>query len=338
MRLPTVRRGVLRLLATALVGVAVLLVACERTRVEEAERQPAPAEPQHPTLVTPLSARVTRPAPGRLVAIGDLHGDLDHARRALRLAGAIDDRDRWIGGRLVIVQTGDEIDRGDDDRAILDLVEALKKQAATTGGEVLALLGNHEIMNASLDFRYVTAGGLAAFSLFGPPDAAASPVQLPPEARGRAAAFAPGGTYATLLAARPFFAKVGTTLFVHGGILPKHVAYGLDRMNDELDAWLTGRRGEAPADLVAQDGPVWTRAYSSEDETPDCSDLATVLAQLGAKRMVVGHTVQHRGANGTCDGRLWRIDVGLSHYFGGPIQALEIRGDEVTVLREAARY
>jgi hypothetical protein len=323
----------------ALASTAILssLAACGRTSVPEAEAQPAPAEPQHPTPpVTHLSAKHTRPTPERLVAIGDLHGDLDHARRALRLAGAIDDHDRWIGGHLVVVQTGDEIDRGDDDRRVLDLTDALKTQAATAGGEVLALLGNHEIMNAALDFRYVTTGGLAAFSLFGSTGAATVPGQLPPEAKGRAAAFAPGGSYATLLASRPFFAKVGDTLFVHGGILPKHVAYGLERMDDELDAWLSGRRASAPAALVAEDGPVWTRAYSSEEGAPNCAELATVLSRLGAKRMVVGHTVQHRGVNGACEGHLWRIDVGLSHYFGGPIQVLEIRGDDIAVLREAS--
>ena len=35
------------------------------------------------------------------MAIGDLHGDLSAARTALRLAGAIDSTDTWIGGDLV---------------------------------------------------------------------------------------------------------------------------------------------------------------------------------------------------------------------------------------------
>ena len=327
----------LRVLASAVVGFAALhIVACARSKAQEVETQPAPVLSQPVSAeVVPLSVRISRPAPERLVAIGDLHGDLEHARRALRLAGAIDARDHWAGGRLIVVQTGDEIDRGDDDRAILDLVEGLRKEAAAAGGELIALLGNHEVMNASLDFRYVTPGGFEAFSLFEGGNASAPVAQLPPQSKGRASAFAPGGSYATLESSRPFVVKVGDKVFVHGGVLPKHVTYGLDRMNDELDAWLAGKRHDPPAVLVAEDGPVWTRAYSSEDAPPDCADLATVLAELGAKRMVVGHTVQRQGVNSACDGKVWRIDVGLSRYFGGPIQVLEIRGNDVAPLREA---
>ncbi len=52
-------------------------------------------------------------APGRIVAIGDVHGDLQAARGALMLAGAMDDNDNWIGGDLVVVQVGDQPDRGE---------------------------------------------------------------------------------------------------------------------------------------------------------------------------------------------------------------------------------
>ena len=318
-----------RLVPLALVA----LLACDRAKVEEPGSAPVPAPAAHATPVA-LSAKLTRPDPERLVAIGDLHGDLDHARRALRLAGAIDAHDRWIGGALVVVQTGDEIDRGDDDRTILDLVEELKKQATAAGGELIALLGNHEIMNASLDFRYVTAGGFAAFPVPPGDDAAASGAIS--RERGRAVAFSPGGPYAALLARRPLLAEVGGSIFVHGGVLPKHVTYGLDRMNDQLDDWLLGKRRDPPTVVVADDGPVWTRVYSGEDGQADCSSLSRTLGELGAKRMVVGHTVQHGGVNSACGGAVWRIDVGLSHYFGGPVEALEIRGDRVSVLREPA--
>ena len=44
------------------------------------------------------------PAVPRLVAIGDLHGDMQKARRAFRLGGLVDANDRWIGGTTTAVQ------------------------------------------------------------------------------------------------------------------------------------------------------------------------------------------------------------------------------------------
>ena len=129
-----------RLLVCSLAGaLALQAAACGRARPQEPERQPAEAASAANTVS--LSTRLSRPAPERIVAIGDLHGDLDHARRGLRLAGVVDEQDRWIGGSAVLVQTGDEIDRGDDDRDILDRIEDLKAQAALAGGEVIALSG-----------------------------------------------------------------------------------------------------------------------------------------------------------------------------------------------------
>jgi hypothetical protein len=44
------------------------------------------------------------PAPERLIAIGDLHGDLSKTRAALGVAQVIDKNDHWIGGKTVVVQ------------------------------------------------------------------------------------------------------------------------------------------------------------------------------------------------------------------------------------------
>ena len=89
----------------------------------------------------------------RIVAFGDVHGDLEAARGALRLAGAIDEQDRWIGDDLIVVQTGDQLDRGDQEQAILDLFERLRIESEAAGGAFHALLGNHELMNARVDLR-----------------------------------------------------------------------------------------------------------------------------------------------------------------------------------------
>ena len=295
-----------------------------------------PSEPPSPPAKPSATVKTYPPAPARVVAIGDLHGDLDAAKRVLRLAGATDAKGAWIGGKLLVVQTGDEIDRADDDRAVLDLFEALKGEAAKAGGEVVAMAGNHEIMNASFDFRYVTPGAFTTFSDVKPKNdgVAAALEHLDAPTRGRAAAFAPGGPYATMIAKRPVIYRAGDTMFVHGGILPKHVAYGIDRINDEARAWLLGERSDPPRALTSEDGPLWTRMYSAATGREECATLNETLTALGAKRMVMGHTVQRNGINAACDGKAWRIDVGMSRVYEGPIQALAIEGDKVTVLKE----
>ena len=281
------------------------------------------------------AAEAGRSGPERLVAIGDLHGDLAAARRVLRLAGAIDEKDAWVGGKLVVVQTGDAVDRGDDDRAILDLLERLEGEAKRAGGELVAMSGNHEIMNAMFDFRYVTPAAFASFADVVPKESDASKLaEVDPVARGRAAAFLPGsGAYATMIANRPVIYRAGDTMFVHGGILPKHVAFGIERLNDETRAWLLGKQSAPPRVLTQEDGPIWTRMYSAAPGREECAVLSEVLTALGAKRMVMGHTVQRNGINPACDSKAWRIDVGMAKFYAGPIEALEIKGDVVKVLK-----
>lgn len=297
-------------------------------------RAPAPADsgasPPAPGVV-----RSRLPAPARLVAIGDVHGDLQATRAALRLAGAIDDGDRWIGKDLVVVQTGDQLDRGDEERKILDLLERLQADAKAAGGAVHVLNGNHELMNAAGDLRYVTAGGFVDFAEVPGLDLADPRASRVPEPmRGRWLAFTPGGPYAKKLAARPVILVVGETVFVHGGLLPAHVRRGIDAINDEVQRWLRGE-GEISPDILQDDeSPVWTRRYCENPKPTDCTVLREALTAVPAKRLVVGHTVHKEGATSACDGAVWCIDVGMAAYYGGHPEALEIVGDQVRVLRE----
>ncbi len=292
------------------------------------------------------------PEAAQIVAIGDVHGDLEATRAALRLAGAIDEHDRWIGKRLVVVQTGDQLDRGDHEREILDLFERLTKQAAAAGGAFHALLGNHEIMNVAGDFRYVTPGGFAAFadieqsgSVYSAhsthsasassPRVARSPAaaRLPKAARGRGRAFFPGGPYARTLAKRNTIIVVGQTAFAHGGILSAHAQQGIANINAEVRAWIEGRRKTPPPIVTDPESPVWTRRYSMPNPTQaDCAELRRTLRMLNARRMVVGHTVQKAGITSACNKQIWRIDVGLSAHYGGRTEVLAIEGNRLTIL------
>jgi hypothetical protein len=324
-------------LASAAFAVMAFAIACDRTPPELTN--PPPRSTTNPTDSLPAdndpSFRFR--APGRVVAIGDVHGDLDATRRALRVAGAIDASDKWIGGKLVVVQTGDVLDRGNDERVILDLFASLREQAAAAGGALYALLGNHETLNVAGNFRYVTLGGFRAFQDV-PTDWIAPAVldKVPEQARPRAAAFFPGGVYAKRLATLAVVVVVNDTVFVHGGVLPSHVRYGIGKLNRETQAWMRGDGTGEPSPIESEDGPLWTRRYSSPEVEPhDCGLLSTVLERLGAKRMVVGHTPQEGGISSACNDKVWRIDVGLAEHYGSrPTQVLSIDGERVEVLRE----
>ncbi len=288
---------------------------CDKGHAPAPTPAPAPTTAPPPVAVetctlAPIALKL--PMPKRAVAIGDLHGDLDAARAAFRAAGAIDERDTWIGGDLAIIQTGDVLDRGDDESKIEELLERLDLEAHAHGGAVISLLGNHELMNAAHDFRYVTPGGAKDFG------------------GDRAHALAPGGAWAKRLAHRNVIAIVGDTVLSHAGVTAEWASH-LDELNEHSRCWLDGQEGTTPTQaLTAEDSPVWTRVWGGDHV--DCAALADVLKRLGAKRMVVAHTPQQAGINAQCDGALWRIDTGLSKHYGGPIEVLEL-GDPPKILK-----
>jgi hypothetical protein len=257
--------------------------------------------------------------------IGDVHGDLPAMNAALQLAGAIDAAGHWAGGDDTVVFVGDLLDRGADDAPVLNTVRRLQGEASEVGGAVYCLLGNHELMNVAGDFRYVAE---AAWQGWPAAPATAELPEIPDFARDRVAAFRPGGDAAAWLQTLPVFLVVGDTLFVHGGLLPSHVDYGLAQINQEVSAWIAGQTREPPQWAASDNSPVWTRVWSLPEPPPDCAALTALLDRIDVDRMVVGHTVQEQGMNAACDGRVWRADAGISAHYGGNVQVLRATMDE----------
>lgn len=247
--------------------------------------------------------------PERIVAIGDVHGDLAILKKALRTAGAIDDNDNWIGKDLVIVQTGDILDRGDDDLAIIEFLEDLKAKAKEHKGRVINLTGNHELMNIQLDFRYVTEESTKAF-----------------EDKGmtREGAFKPGGPYAMILSEYPAVLKMNRLIFVHGGVTKEHALYGIDRINSEYKEWAKGNLATLHSYIEGGEGVFWNRDFSDNPSEEACKALEEALEAADADVMIVGHTIQNH-INPECSGKVWRIDSGMSAYYGGKLEILEIK-------------
>ena len=63
----------------------------------------------------------------RIVAVGDVHGAYDRYIEILKVAGVIDQNDRWAGGATHFVQLGDIVDRGNDSRKVLDFLRRLER-------------------------------------------------------------------------------------------------------------------------------------------------------------------------------------------------------------------
>ncbi|VAI56323.1 unnamed protein product [Triticum turgidum subsp. durum] len=246
-------------------------------------------------------------APGRrIVAVGDLHGDLHQTRAALVMAGVLSaesDCHVWTGGQTVLVQVGDILDRGEDEIAILSLLSSLNVQAKSQGGAVFQVNGNHETMNVEGDFRYVDPGSFDECIRFleyleefdgewddaflnwvnvsqrwkeeyrVSPNGDWLPLNFVKKNKGfaaRASLFKQGGPLACELARHPVVLNVNDWMFCHGGLLPHHVQYGIERINKEVSNWMQCSSEDSDdTDLPfiatrGYDSVVWTRLYSQD--------------------------------------------------------------------------
>jgi len=237
----------------------------------------------------------------RLVySIGDLHGDFDRFRTILtRIGLATFDGDQatWTGGNSVLVSTGDSVDRGERARPIYLTFQALAAQAPEHGGEVVNVIGNHELMNLQGDLRYVPE------SEFKPNGEYGGPTERKKEwgTKGRIGADI-----------RQRFHTVAMregTVFVHGGldpiILDRYTGSGdkrLINLNEEVRGLLNVEKVPFNHKLFGDKGPFWNRFLAEGPEAAACQKVQQVLDVLGAKRMVLGHTPQMEGVNTRCNG------------------------------------
>jgi hypothetical protein len=239
-------------------------------------------------LVDPAAMSAQQPPADatRIVAVGDIHGDVDAFAGILATAGLIDEKRRWIGGRARLVVTGDYLDRGEHVRGVMDLLMRLETEAAAERGRVEALLGNHEGMNLLHFFRDVSPAAFAHFadqesearrrrayaeyaSLVAQrgsqPGALASNVYRlqsedewmaghPPGMLEYIEALGPDGHYGRWLRKRKPAVKLDDTIFMHGGLelstAPKRLEDIGRRISDELRAWDEGRKLLTQAGLI----------------------------------------------------------------------------------------
>jgi TPR repeat protein len=284
---------------------------------------------------------------GRVIAIGDVHGDYESFAAVLRSAGLIDKDGNWSGGKAQLVQTGDIVDRGPDSRAVMDLLIRLQSQAAEAGGAVHCLLGNHEAMNVYGDLRYVSASEFLAFApqnsqadrTAAYPDQTAVTAKAAPETDPsqwqrerpagwdeRRAAFGEQGEYGKWLRSENAIIKIDRTLFLHAGLGEKYADWSIERINDEVRRELADFTRLHGGIVTDEQGPLWYAGLAKGDEKQMEPLVDALLKHFDADRIVIGHTYADGAVTPRFAGKVILVDAGISRVYDNvaKIACLEI--------------
>ena len=246
----------------------------------------------------------------RIVAVGDVHGDIDQFIKVLRAAEVIDKDNQWIAGKAHLVQTGDVVDKGPDSRKAMDLLMDLEKQADKAGGKVHVLIGNHEAMVVRGECRYSDPGEAKAFG----------------GENAYRKAMAPNGKYGRWIVSHNAVIEIDGLLFVHGGLRAVCLPKSLDDINKAIREQLA--KGTSDGVEMSLKGPLWDRFFVLGDEDKAAKELAVVLKAYKATRMIVGHTGAMEGVRPSFDDRLIQIDVGMTAMYDGPAACLVVEKGE----------
>lgn len=245
-------------------------------------------------LVIMIAVPAIAQQPQRIVAVGDLHGDVKAWQDIVRGAGLINARGHWSGGKTILVQLGDVTDREPDSLKIIKSLQQLQREAARTGGKTIVVLGNHEAMNLLGDNRYTSAGEYAVFvdsqsaarrervyetnraqleAFYRVQDPKAAPEQVrstwmaqhPLGWVEHKIAWSPTGELGQWAARNPAIVKIGNTLFAHGGISAEYAKQPLDAVNKRVAAAMAAA-DDSPASVLTDPlGPLWYRGLVAAD-------------------------------------------------------------------------
>ncbi|HEX4722917.1 MAG TPA: metallophosphoesterase [Pseudonocardiaceae bacterium] len=274
------------------------------------------------TPTTELAATPVAPT----YVIGDVHGHRAELIAALQVAGLVAEDATWSGGPARLWFLGDFFDRGDDGVAVVELVMRLIDEAAAAGGEVHALLGNHEILTLGMH-RW---GDTEVPADFGSRSFARS-WQLNGGQDADQAALTE--THLTWLKSLPVMARVGDYLLMHSDTV-EYFNWGdtLDEINDAVRAVLAGE------DLFEW-WECWRRMTTRYAfRGPEGAEVADkVLAAFGGSQIVHGHSViaDQLGVSpvdveGPClyaDGKVLGVDGGV--FVGGPCLVVRLSPAEL---------
>ena len=254
----------------------------------------------------------------KIIAIGDIHGDLNAFKNCLKKAKLINNQDRWIGGNTHVVQVGDILDRKtrsddmtdeDSEFIIISFILKLQIEAYLNDGGYHPVIGNHELMNIMGMFDYVSSMGMRHFKNF----------------NERKDYFHQGNDFCKYVACawNPVI-KINNSLFCHGG-LSKAIAsrFSIKEINEIMRSRLYSKQHTLYDNVfqslfTSENSILWNRKYSNnEPENPKIlEEIKYVLNHYDCKYMILGHTPYTEGVKIKYNGHIICIDTAMSDAFG----------------------
>ena len=160
-------------------------------------------------------------------------------------------------------------------------------------------------------------------------------------------------TYGKWLLQKNAVIKINDIVFAHAGISREFSSWKLRDINVTLRNELEFFRGRMrnpksiarpfqPKIVYNSEGPLWYRGLAYMDETSSQNEVNHILADLGARAIVVGHTYNRSGGTSpivprSIEGvsryhnRIFIIDTGISSVYGGTPSALLIHDDHFSL-------
>jgi len=251
----------------------------------------------------------SQPKPARILAISDMHGNLDGTVELLLAAGVMDENYNWIyDGCLIIL--GDVLDRGEYTTECLWLLYHLYIQSAENPhNKLIPILGNHENMTIGkktheMDGKYGQTCELLDMTyneLYGENTLLGRWLR----------------SWQTVL-------RLDDILFVHGGISTGFAQRFTNLSDVNKLVWdyyhqVDLSENEDIKYIFHRNGPFWYRGYFyTEDkwETANPEIIDGIMTQYQVNNIVVGHTTFDK-IQYAQEGRIISIDAGLKYQESG---------------------
>ena len=199
--------------------------------------------------------------------------------------------------------------------------------AKDKNGNVILIIGNHEIMNFNKNYNYVQDKSLNKCLIENNNDfnyKLNSKKSCDTSHRDKLFSIPNGPLAKSMYNYMKGVVKINNNIFCHGGISELiSKKYTIREINNVLRLFLSGKKShdnDVFQSIYGSNGIIWFREYSKDNSA--CNQLKNTLDNLKATRMIVGHTPQKDGITNRCrqfKKNLWAIDVGLSRAFNTKI-------------------